>query len=203
MKGTNKCDYLVDLTTDSFDDHEQLGRYFDTLQNEDFTRQQIQQAIQGITHIVFEQLVLPANQSDRAQIIMPVLRAGIPMWQQANITMDYPESAFISCRRNKAQGMVEVSWHSRPSLTNKDVYVLDTLIATGSTTEAVYDQIIDHDDTFHSLNIVSCYCAPEGINELAAKERIDRLYVGIIGERTNDKGYIVPLVGDAGDKAFN
>jgi uracil phosphoribosyltransferase len=32
---------------------------------------------------------------------------------------------------------------------------------------------------------------------------VDRLYVGIIGERTNHNGYIVPLVGDAGDKAFN
>jgi uracil phosphoribosyltransferase len=198
-----KCKYLVDLTHKNLNNYARLNRYFEVLRSENFTRQQIQCAIQGITEIIIEQLVLPTIDNEQPQIIIPVLRAGIPMWQQANITMDYPESAFISCQRNKVQGTVDVSWYSRPALTNKDVFVLDTLIATGSTTEAVYKQIIDHDQSFHSLNIISCYCAPEGVNELTNKEQVDRLYVGIIGERTNNNGYIVPLVGDAGDKAFN
>lgn len=142
-------------------------------------------------------------------VIVNVLRAATPFVEGLLKTFPRARQGVISASRDEAAGMdedgefpISVDYVKLPDIAPEDtVIVADPMLATGSTMTAVLDHITDDADPDH-LVVLSAVAAPPGIVRVAeAYPEVDLLTVAIDDE-LNDEGFIVPGLGDAGDRAF-
>ncbi len=138
-------------------------------------------------------------------VICSVLRAGLPLHNGLLNIFDDAENAFISAYRKHTSGNdfdIVVEYLAMPPLQGKTLLLVDPMLATGRSLEAVY-QILTRHGQPKKVHVISVIAAPEGIAHLQAKlPEETRLWVADIDEKLNDKAYIVPGLGDAGDLAF-
>lgn len=139
-------------------------------------------------------------------VLCSVLRAGLPLHQGLLNYFDDAESAFISAYRshpaNGAKSEIIVEYFAAPSLENKTLILADPMLATGQSLIAVYDAIKKYGNT-KEIHLVAVIASTEGIDFI--KNRFPEnthLWIATIDDELNDKGYIVPGLGDAGDLAF-
>jgi uracil phosphoribosyltransferase len=87
-------------------------------------------------------------------------------------------------------------------LTGREVFVLDPMLATGGTLVTVIGMLADRGAA--TVTAICLLAAPEGLARVAEAFPGDnvRVVTGAVDERLNDKGYIVPGLGDAGDRLF-
>jgi uracil phosphoribosyltransferase len=87
-------------------------------------------------------------------------------------------------------------------LDGREVFVLDPMLATGGTLVTVVSMLLDRGAA--AVTAVCLLAAPEGMARVEAAFPGDnvRVVTGAVDERLNDKGYIVPGLGDAGDRLF-
>jgi uracil phosphoribosyltransferase len=85
-------------------------------------------------------------------------------------------------------------------IAQRDVIVLDPMLATGNSTTAAIDTIKRAGAS--SVVLVSIIAAPEGIERLTAAHPDVRIVVSAVDKGLNDRGFIVPGLGDAGDRLF-
>ncbi len=134
--------------------------------------------------------------------VIPILRAGLAMLDPTLALM--PERArvgFLGMARDEQTLQPRVYLESIPdNLSEDDVVALDVMIATGGSSVAALDEIAKlHPAT---LRLVGLIAAPEGL-ELVARAHPDvRITVAAVDERLNDKGFIIPGLGDAGDRLY-
>jgi len=139
-------------------------------------------------------------------VIIPVLRAGLPMHKGFMNFFDKSSSAFISAYRKVEKNekfVIKVEYVSSPDLTGKTVILADPMLATGSSIVSVYKELITHGKPEH-FHIVSIIASVEGV-DLIKKSLPNKevtLWVGAIDDELTAKAYIVPGLGDAGDLAF-
>jgi uracil phosphoribosyltransferase len=139
-------------------------------------------------------------------VIIPVLRAGLPMHKGFVNFFDKSSSAFISAYRKVEKNekfVIKVEYVSSPDLTGKIVILADPMLATGSSIVSVYKELITHGKPEH-FHIASIIASVEGV-DLIKKSLPDKevtLWVGAIDDELTAKAYIVPGLGDAGDLAF-
>ena len=143
-------------------------------------------------------------------VIVTVLRAATPFVEGLMKAFPQARQGVISASRDEAAGMnddgefpISVDYVKLPEITAADtVIVADPMLATGSTMCAVLDHVVDAADGFEDLLALSAVSAPEGV--LRVSETVpdaDVLTVAIDDELDED-GFIVPGLGDAGDRAF-
>jgi hypothetical protein len=82
------------------------------------------------------------------------------------------------------------------------IFILDPMLATGGSAVAAVDIIKQLGTEAKNITVVSVISAPEGISHLAEQHPGIRIFTGAVDERLNDKAYIVPGLGDAGDRTF-
>lgn len=139
-------------------------------------------------------------------VIIPVLRAGLPMHKGLQNIFDKSESGFISAYRKvqKSQKFViHVEYVSSPDLTGKTVILADPMMATGASIVSVYNELFTLGKPSH-VHIVIIIASAEGV-EYVKKNLPNKeitLWVGAIDDELTAKAYIVPGLGDAGDLAF-
>ncbi len=139
-------------------------------------------------------------------VLCSVLRAGLPLHQGLLNYFDAAESAFISAYRahqNDDNDFTIISKYlACPSIENKTVLLADPMLATGKTLENTFE-VIRKNGTPKDLHIVSVIGSKEGV---AYIEKIfpenTHLWIATIDSELNDKAYIVPGLGDAGDLSF-
>lgn len=95
---------------------------------------------------------------------------------------------------------VEYYYRVPPSLHDRDVFVCDPMLATGNSAVAAIDRIKESKPG--SLRYVCLLCAPEGIKIFQEHHADVPIITAAVDERLNDHGYIVPGLGDAGDRLF-
>ncbi len=145
-------------------------------------------------------------------VIVTVLRAGMPMTEGLVKIFPAARQGVVSARRleerRKPDGSfeVEVNYVRLPKITGEDtVIVVDPMIATGSTMEAVL-RIVLSKGRPHRLIIVGVIATPvaiERIRRVCDELKIDAtMYVAAVDPELNKDGFIVPGLGDAGDRAF-
>ena len=83
---------------------------------------------------------------------------------------------------------------------NREVFVVDPMLATGGSAVAALQML--KDKGVKSIRFMCIIAAPEGVKRLQAEHPDVDLYIGALDERLNDKKYIVPGLGDAGDRIF-
>jgi uracil phosphoribosyltransferase len=138
-------------------------------------------------------------------VIATVLRAGLPMHQGMLNYFDKADNAFISAyRKHHPDGSFEISveYLSCPDLNNRILIIVDPMLATGaSLVETI--QAITKTQKPKEIHIAVAIASKKGIETVQAALGMDTsIWCGDIDDVLNDKSYIVPGLGDAGDLAY-
>jgi len=148
----------------------------------------------------------PMNLLQNEVVLCSILRAGLPLHQGLLNYFDDAENAFISAYRNHPNNNAEfeiiVEYFASPSIDNKTLLLADPMLATGRSLVAVYDAIKKY-GTPKEIHIVAVIGSQEGI-DFAKKHFPENthLWIAAVDDVLNEKGYIIPGLGDAGDLAF-
>ncbi|MCW0212804.1 MAG: uracil phosphoribosyltransferase [Pseudonocardia sp.] len=134
-------------------------------------------------------------------VLVPVLRAGLGMADAAQNLIPESQMGFVGVARNEETHRPTPYMESLPeSLVGRPVFVLDPMLATGGSMVHTISLL-----TARGADDVTAVCvlaAPEGVEALAQSGLPVRLVTASIDERLNDSAYIVPGLGDAGDRQF-
>ena len=137
----------------------------------------------------------------RPPLVVPVLRAGLGMLGGVLRHLPETDTGFIGVARNEETLVPELYMNSVPDeLDGRPVLVLDPMCATGGSLE--HSCRILAERGAGSLTCVCVLAAPEGITRLDSTRLVHHLVTASIDERLNDQAYIVPGLGDAGDRLF-
>ncbi len=134
-------------------------------------------------------------------LVVPVLRAGLGMLGAVLRLLPETATGFIGVARNESTFQPEPYMSSVPAdLGGRDVLVLDPMLATGGSLEHTCRILADR----HAgrLTCVCVLAAPEGVARLGATGLVDEVVVASVDERLDAQAYIVPGLGDAGDRLF-
>ncbi|MCW3807386.1 uracil phosphoribosyltransferase [Plebeiibacterium marinum] len=151
----------------------------------------------GVSHeFVFEENV----------VIATILRAGLPLHQGVLNYFDSAENCFVSAYRKyneKGDFDIHIEYISSPSLEGKTVILTDPMLASGASMELAYKAILTKGKPKH-IHIASIIGSTEGIEYVKEHMNADNitLWIGAVDKELNDKKYIIPGLGDAGDLAF-
>jgi uracil phosphoribosyltransferase len=155
----------------------------------------------------------PVKLARPVPLIVPVLRAGIGMLDGMTRLLPMADVGFVGLRRDEESLMAETYANRLPSdLTDRDTFVLDPMLATGGTLATVISMLVARGAA--SVTAICLLAAPEGLRHVeqafaddaaSAKEAAGVRVVVVtaaVDERLNERGYIVPGLGDAGDRLF-
>jgi uracil phosphoribosyltransferase len=137
-------------------------------------------------------------------VLFTILRAGIPLYDGLLSVFDNADSGFVaSFRQHTEDGNFNINqqYLSSPSIQGKDIIVCDTMLASGSSFIEAINQITKQ-ETPKSIHIVAVIASPQGVERLKQEYPEAHIWVASIDEDLNNKGYIVPGLGDAGDLCY-
>ena len=140
-------------------------------------------------------------------LIVPVLRAGLGMLEGITKLIPTAEVGFLGIKRNE-DTLEPFTYANRlpDDLANRQVIIIDPMLATGGTLNDSIDYVFER-----GANQVICICligAPEGVENVRQhlaerwSEKAVDVYLGAMDEKLNEIGYIVPGLGDAGDRLY-
>jgi uracil phosphoribosyltransferase len=140
-------------------------------------------------------------------MIVPVLRAGIGMLDGMTRLLPAASVGFIGLARDE-ETLVATAYAVRlpADLNGREAIVLDPMLATGGTLEVVIGTLIDRGAA--GVTAICLLAAPEGLARIAAAFPEEdtsvpiRVVTAAVDDRLNERGYIVPGLGDAGDRLF-
>ena len=137
----------------------------------------------------------------RKLALVPILRAGLGMVDGMLNLIPAAKVGHIGLYRNE-ETLQPVEYYGKlpNDIAEREVIVLDPMLATGgSAADAI--SLIKQRGARH-IKFIGLIAAPEGLKALHAAHPDVDIYVGALDERLNDQGYIVPGLGDAGDRIF-
>ncbi len=137
-------------------------------------------------------------------IVVPILRAGLGMLEGMAKLLPSAEIGFLGLRRDEETLEVFTYANRLPDdLSGRQCYVLDPMLATGATLIDSINYLLER-----GARDVTCVCllgAPEGVKRLeeAIGDRANvTIFMAALDDHLNEKGYIVPGLGDAGDRLY-
>lgn len=134
-------------------------------------------------------------------IFVPILRAGLPMLDGVIEVFSDAQSGFLAMKRDETTHQSVLYYDRLPDCTNKTVILLDPMVATGgSLCDALGVVKSKGPKKIISLNIIG---SPEGLEVVKQKHPDIDIYIAQIDERLDENMYIIPGLGDAGDRAYN
>ena len=139
--------------------------------------------------------------SGRKLALVPILRAGLGMVDGMLTLLPAAKVGHIGLYRNE-ETLEPVEYYCKlPSdIAERDVIVLDPMLATGGSARDAITQIKKR--VARSIKFIGIIAAPEGLKALHEAHPDVDIYVAALDEKLNEKGYIVPGLGDAGDRIF-
>ncbi|MDV7191238.1 uracil phosphoribosyltransferase [Mycolicibacterium fortuitum] len=134
-------------------------------------------------------------------LLVPVLRAGLGMVDQAHALIPEAQVGFVGMARDETTHQPTPYLASLPDdLSRRSVFVLDPMLATGGS--MAYTLGLRKERKAEDITAVCVVCAPQGIQALEEAAPDIRLITATIDEGLNEIAYIVPGLGDAGDRQF-
>ncbi|AHM60417.1 uracil phosphoribosyltransferase [Flammeovirgaceae bacterium 311] len=139
-------------------------------------------------------------------VLVPILRAGIPFYEGFLQVFDKADTGFIGAYRaphTSAEDLrVELNYQTAPSIQDRILIVIDPMLASGKSMVQTLEALCASEKPKH-IHIAAVIAAPEGVAYLKEQLQLPySLWVVALDERLNEKAYIVPGLGDAGDLSY-
>jgi uracil phosphoribosyltransferase len=139
---------------------------------------------------------------ERMPVVVPVLRAGLGFLNAAQVLLPGADIGFVGVTRDEHTFEPVAYVNKLPeSLTNRVCLVLDPMLATGGSLIHTCRLLVAHGANLR-LRAVCAVSAPEGVAALEESGLDIELFTATIDEKLNDQAFIVPGLGDAGDRQF-
>lgn len=197
--------------------HPLVAARLTTLRNENTDNSAFRAALRDLTHMLVyeatrtapsEQITVRTPLAQTAgfrlakpPLLLPVLRAGLGMVDQAHALIPEAQVGFVGVARDEVTHQPTPYLESLPAdLSDQPVMVLDPMLATGGS--MLYTVELLHKRHAADITVVCVVCAPEGIAALEKAAPEVRLFTAAVDEGLNEAAYIVPGLGDAGDRQF-
>ena len=138
---------------------------------------------------------------DTEVAIVPILRAGLGMVDGILDLIPSAHVGHIGLQRNHETLLPEEYYCKLPSdIAEREVLVVDPMLATGGSSAAAIDFIKQRGAS--NIKFLCILAAPEGIKLMQERHPDVKIFCGALDEKLNEKGYILPGLGDAGDRIF-
>ena len=133
--------------------------------------------------------------------IVPILRAGLGMVDGMLTLIPAAKVGHIGLYRDP-ETLKPVEYYCKlpADCAEREVFVVDPMLATGGSSIAAIQML--KDKGCKNIHFMCIIAAPEGVEAMTAAHPDVDLYIGALDEKLNDHGYIVPGLGDAGDRIF-
>jgi uracil phosphoribosyltransferase len=172
---------------------EKIGEYLALEVQEDLTKK-----TQSIKTLLGE--TATHDLCDEKPVIVTILRAGLPLCSGVQKVFPVSEVGFITMSRNEETLISDVSYVALPNVKGRCVIIADTMIATaGSVIKAI--KIVEQCNP-KKIVVVGAIAAKYGLSKIAEYNPDIKVYVAAIDPLLDHRGYIVPGLGDAGDRAY-
>ncbi|WP_373521562.1 uracil phosphoribosyltransferase [Aquiflexum sp.] len=141
-------------------------------------------------------------------ILISVMRAAIPFYQGFLNLFDAADSGFIGAYRvtelpNSKEVEINYLYQAAPNIEGKEVIIVDPMLATGKSFINTIENLLQTHGSPSMIHIASVIAAPEGIDYLKNQLSIPyKIWICSLDDKLNDKSYIIPGLGDAGDLCF-
>ena len=134
-------------------------------------------------------------------VLIPILRAAEPMLNSILKTFPNAKAGFLAMKRDEETSLSKIFYENIPNLEDKTVLLLDPMLATGgSLIHGITHLKTKNPKRIISLNIIG---SPYGIKTVQKTHPDVDIFIAQIDERLDENNYIIPGLGDAGDRAFN
>lgn len=133
--------------------------------------------------------------------VIPILRAGLGMVEGMLAMIPSAKVGHIGLYRNE-ETLEPVEYYCKvpADCSERDVFVVDPMLATGGSSVAAIQMLKDRG--VKNIRFMCIIAAPEGIKRMQEAHPDVDIYVGALDDHLNEQGYIVPGLGDAGDRIF-
>lgn len=133
--------------------------------------------------------------------IVPILRAGLGMVDGMLAMIPSAKVGHIGLYRNE-ETLEPVEYYCKvpKDCAERDVFVVDPMLATGGSSVAAIQMLKDRG--IKNIRFICIIAAPEGVKRMQEAHPDVDIYIGALDEHLNEHGYIVPGLGDAGDRIF-
>ncbi len=146
--------------------------------------------------------VADSKKLDTKLMICPILRAALGMLDGIFKLIPDASVGFLGFQRNEETLEAEFYYAKMPTdYKERTAIIIDPMFATGGTAIDAVNFLKEKGVT--DIRFIALVCAPEGIEAFAKVHPDVSVYTACIDEKLNEKGYIVPGLGDAGDRVFN
>ena len=138
---------------------------------------------------------------EREVVLVPVLRAGLGMLDSILQLIPHARVGFIGLKREESTQRA-MFYHKRlpPDLTKFEVVLIDPMLATGGSTVAAMNLLAELGAKH--VRMVNLIAAPEGVRHVRKFYPRLPIFTAVVDKKLNQKGYILPGLGDAGDRLF-
>jgi uracil phosphoribosyltransferase len=139
--------------------------------------------------------------SGKKVAVCPILRAGVGMLDGVLSLISSARVGFIGMYRDE-ETLEPVEYYAKlpADIADRDVILLDPMLATGNSTAAAVETVKKAGAT--SVRLIAIIAAPEGIERILRDHPDVRIVVAAIDRGLNERGFIVPGLGDAGDRLY-
>ena len=164
-------------------------------------------AAEVLKHIKFKKIKIQTpiqntsgNEISNPIIIIPILRAGLGLVEGFVKFLPNVEKGHIGLYRDEQTYQPVEYLCKLPKVSNKTILVLDPMLATGNSSSAAIDLIKERGVKMKNIKLVSLLAAPEGIKNIRKNHKDLHIFTCSLDKGLNKKKYIVPGLGDAGDR---
>jgi uracil phosphoribosyltransferase len=140
-------------------------------------------------------------QLEREIVLVPVLRAGLGMLDSILQLIPHARVGFIGLKREETTLQAQFYHKSFPkNLADVEVVLIDPMLATGGSAVAALDLLTEQGAK--NVRLVNLVAAPQGVRAVRRKYARTPIFTAAIDKTLNERGFIVPGLGDAGDRLF-
>lgn len=137
---------------------------------------------------------------DEIPVLVTILRAGVPLNTGVQKVFPNAEVGFLAMARNEQTLKADVDYIALPDIKDKTVLLTDTMLATGgSLIEAI--QIIEKREPKRII-VIAAIASKPGIERIAKYDSSIKIFAAAVDPSLNEKGFIIPGLGDAGDRCY-
>lgn len=152
-----------------------------------------------------ESIETPLERTDarvlqRPIVAIPILRAGLGLLDEFIELIPAAAAGFIGLKRDDATLLPREYYRNLPPLKGSSLFILDPMVATGGSVIAALQAL--KNEEIRSRTLLSVIAAPEGLNAIRHAIPEIRIVVAALDRGLNDQGFILPGLGDAGDRLW-